>query len=205
MQDDPFVVLESTSAPANSTPGEFSDPLEEIAKLGKSGTAKTGASSVGGEVFDDLDPLSGFNKPVRPLFPEKKTGGKDRSPSKVGPGRRDAHNSTSRETIGTQSFRYSGSHSQKKAPGDSFQESPHFDMPSEDPLRSFGEAAPPPYADNDLHETTSKWIHPHDRNNTCGLLMIYGLLYQRFLVLHSLQVLHLHRDHHLQYHGTVQS
>lgn len=26
-------------------------------------------------------------------------------------------------------------------------------MPSEDPLRSFGEAAPPPYADNDLHET----------------------------------------------------
>ncbi|KAF3645951.1 putative ubiquitin carboxyl-terminal hydrolase 5-like [Capsicum annuum] len=155
VQDDPFVVLESTSAPANSTPGEFSDPLEEIAKLGKSGTAKTGASSVGGEVFDDLDPLSGFNKPVRPLFPEKKTGGKDRSPSKVGPGRRDAHNSTSRETIGTQSFRYSGSHSQKKAPGDSFQESPHFDMPSEDPLRSFGEAAPPPYADNDLHETTS--------------------------------------------------
>ncbi|XP_059305089.1 auxilin-related protein 2 isoform X1 [Lycium ferocissimum] len=151
--DDPFVVLESTSVPANSSPGEFSDPLEEIGKLGKSGTVKTAASSVSGGVFNDLDPLSGFNKPARPLSPEKKTGGKDRSPSKTGPGRSDAHNSTSRENIGTASFRYSESHSQEKVPGDSFQESPHFDMPSEDPLGSFGEVPPPPYADNDLHET----------------------------------------------------
>ncbi|XP_055812924.1 auxilin-related protein 2 [Solanum dulcamara] len=152
MLDDPFVVLESTSVPANSSPGEFSDPLEEIGKLSKSGTAKTGASSFSGGVFDDLDPLSGFNKPVRPLSPEKKTGGKDRSPLKVGAGRSDAHNSTSRENIETPPFRYSESHSQKKVPGDSFQESPHFNMPSEDPLTSLGEAAPP-YADNDLHET----------------------------------------------------
>ncbi|KAJ8563720.1 hypothetical protein K7X08_032172 [Anisodus acutangulus] len=151
--DDPFVMLESTSVPENSSPGEFSDPLEEIGKLGKSGTAKTGASSVSGGVFDDLDPLSCFNKPVRSLSPEKRTGGKDRSPSKAGPGRSDAHNSTSIENIGILLFRYSESHSLKKVPGDSFQESPHFDIPSEDPLRSFGEAPPPPYADNDLHET----------------------------------------------------
>ncbi|KAG5586077.1 hypothetical protein H5410_046511 [Solanum commersonii] len=141
MLDDPFVVLESTSVPANSPPGEFSDPLEEIGKL------------VSGGVFDDLDPLSGFDKPVRPLSHEKKTGGKDRSPSKAGAGRSDAHNSTSRENIETPPFRYSESHSQKKVPGDSFQESPHFNMASEDPLRSLGETAPPPYADNDLHET----------------------------------------------------
>ncbi|MCD7469247.1 hypothetical protein HAX54_008118 [Datura stramonium] len=147
--DDPFVMLESTSVPANSSTRGFSDPLEEIGKFGKSETAKTGASSVSGGVFDDLDPLSGFNKPVHPFSPEKKTRGKDRSPSKAGA----AHNSTSRENIATPSFRYSESHSQKKVPGDSFQESPHFDMPSEDPLRSLGEAAPPPYADNDLHET----------------------------------------------------
>ncbi|XP_009799251.1 auxilin-related protein 1-like isoform X1 [Nicotiana tabacum] len=149
--DDPFVVLESTSVPANSSPGEFSDPLEEIGKLGKSGTAKTDASSVSGGVFDDLDPLNVFNNPVHPLSPEKKTGGKDRSPSKAGPGRSDAHTSTSRENIGTSSFRSSESHSQKKVRGD--QESPLFGMPSEDPLRSFSEAAPPPYADNDLQES----------------------------------------------------
>ncbi|XP_004246243.1 auxilin-related protein 2 [Solanum lycopersicum] len=146
MLDDPFVVLESTSVPANSSGGEFSDPLEEIGKLGKSGMAKTGASSVSGGVFDD------FNKPVRPFSPEKKTGGKDRSPSKAGAGRSDAHNSPSRENIETPPFRYSESHSQKKVPGDSFQESPHFNMSSEDPLRSLGEAAPL-NADNDLHET----------------------------------------------------
>ncbi|KAH0637981.1 hypothetical protein KY290_038346 [Solanum tuberosum] len=153
MLDDPFVVLESTLVPANSPPEEFSDPLEEIGKLGKSGMAKTGASSVSGGVFDDLDPLSGFDKPVCPLSHEKKTGGKDRIPSKAGAGRSDAHNSTSRENIETPPFRYSESHLQKKVPGDSFQESPHFNMPSEDPLRSLGETAPPPYADNDLHET----------------------------------------------------
>ncbi|KAK6780145.1 hypothetical protein RDI58_022329 [Solanum bulbocastanum] len=153
MLDDPFVIIESTLVPANSSLREFSDPLEEIGKLGKSGMAKTGASSVSGGVFDDLDPLSGFDKPVRPLSPEKKTGGKDRSPSKAGAGRSDAHNSTSRENIEQPPFRYSESHSQKKVPGDSFQESPHFNMPLEDPLRSFGETAPPPYADNDLHET----------------------------------------------------
>ncbi|KAM3325837.1 hypothetical protein P3S67_000962 [Capsicum chacoense] len=57
VQDDPFVVLESTSAPANSTLGEFSDPLEEIAKLGKSGTAKTGSSSVGGGYCESPKPV----------------------------------------------------------------------------------------------------------------------------------------------------
>ena len=43
--EDPFVILESTSTPAYASSKLFSDPLEEISKLSKSGGTKLGVSS----------------------------------------------------------------------------------------------------------------------------------------------------------------
>ncbi|RVW70901.1 hypothetical protein CK203_060002 [Vitis vinifera] len=58
--EDPFVVLESTSTPAVSSLMLFTDPLEEISKLGNSGSTRVdGSSAVIGGAFNDLDPLGG--------------------------------------------------------------------------------------------------------------------------------------------------
>lgn len=43
--EDPFVILESTSTTAYTSSELFSDPLEEISKLSKSGGTKLGVSS----------------------------------------------------------------------------------------------------------------------------------------------------------------
>ncbi|OIT39763.1 PREDICTED: auxilin-related protein 1-like [Nicotiana attenuata] len=151
--DDPFEGLGSTSMAALSSPGEFMDPLEEIGhQLGKSGNAKSEASSVSGGGLDDLDPLNGFSKSVPPFYPARNDRGTEGSPQSAGSGRSDTQTSTSRENIGKSSSRFSGSRSQKKVPGDSFQDSPLFDMPSADPRRSFGQAASPPYASSNIHE-----------------------------------------------------
>nr|XP_016445574.1 PREDICTED: auxilin-related protein 2-like [Nicotiana tabacum] len=152
--DDPFAGLGSTSMAASSSPGEFMDPLEEIGhQLGKSGNAKSEASSVSGGGLDDLDPLNGFSKSVPPFYPARNNRGTEGNPQSAGSGRSDTQTSTSRENIGKSSSRSSGSRSQKKVPGDSFQDSPLFDMPSADPRRSFGQAASPPYASSNIHET----------------------------------------------------
>ncbi|XP_060176430.1 auxilin-related protein 2-like [Lycium barbarum] len=151
--DDPFAGLGSTSMPASSSPGEFIDPLEQIGQLGKSGNAKSEASSVSGGVLDDLDPLNGFSKSVPPLYPARNNRGMEGSPQRAGSGRSDTQTSTSRENIGKSSSRSSDSRSEKKVPGDGFQDSPLFDMPSADPLRSFGQAGSSPYASNNIHET----------------------------------------------------
>ncbi|XP_059300729.1 auxilin-related protein 2-like [Lycium ferocissimum] len=151
--DDPFAGLGSTSMPASSSPGEFIDPLEQIGQLGKSGNAKSEASSVSGGVLDDLDPLNGFSKSVPPLYPARNNRGMEGSPQRAGSGRSDTQTSTSRENIGKSSSRSSDSRSEKKVPRDGFQDSPLFDMPSADPLRSFGQAGSSPYASNNIHET----------------------------------------------------
>ncbi|XP_022862369.1 auxilin-related protein 2-like [Olea europaea var. sylvestris] len=120
VMEDPFVVMESTSTPGSSS-GVSTDPLEEIGKLGKSRSARAEASSVSDGVFDDLDPLNGFGKPVHPFYPGRDNGGKDGSPSRSGT----SVSSGVREQTG-KSDRYSGSNVEKKVPFDNFQEPPLF-------------------------------------------------------------------------------
>ncbi|XVF72360.1 hypothetical protein PTKIN_Ptkin12aG0115600 [Pterospermum kingtungense] len=81
--EDPFVVLESTSDPADSSSGLFTDPLEEMSKLnGLNGPGKSGveSSSGSGVVFDDIDPLDGLGKSVPPVSSKINMRGRDRSP-----------------------------------------------------------------------------------------------------------------------------
>ncbi|CAK9134915.1 unnamed protein product [Ilex paraguariensis] len=156
--DDPFVVLES---PAASSTGLFTDPLEEIGKMGKSGNTKTDHSSVSGAVFDDIDPLNGFGKSVPAFSPERNIREKDGSPSRTAATMSENQTSSSKEHFGKSSFRYSESHSQEKVPVDNFQESPqtHFDLPtfSADSLKSFIQTASfPPNGNVDFTETHSQ-------------------------------------------------
>ncbi|KAK4720130.1 hypothetical protein R3W88_018468 [Solanum pinnatisectum] len=152
--DDPFAGLGSTSMPASSNPGEFMDPLEQIGQLGKSGNTHSEASSVSGGVLDDLDPLNGFSKSVPPLYSARNNRGTGGSPQRAGSGTSDTQASSSRENMRKSSSRSSDSRSQKKVPGDGFQDSPLFDMPSGDRQRSFGPAgSPPSYASSNIHET----------------------------------------------------
>ncbi|KAL2496279.1 auxilin-related protein 2 [Forsythia ovata] len=140
--------MESTSTPGSSS-GVFTDPLEEISKLGKSRSARANASSVSDGVFDDLDPLNGFGRPVHPFSPGRDNGGKDGSPSRSGT----PVSSSVREQIGKSSYRYSESNVEKKVPVDNFQEPPLFDVVDDSSYshKSFGQTAPPPY-----HETSSQ-------------------------------------------------
>ncbi|KAL2470827.1 Auxilin-related protein 2 [Abeliophyllum distichum] len=148
VMEDPFVVMESTSTPGSSS-GVFTDPLEEISKLGKSRSARAEASSVSDGVFDDLDPLNGFGRPVHPFSPGRDNGGKDGSPSRSGT----PVSSSVREQTGKSSYRYSESNVEKKVPVDNFEEPPLFDVPDDSSYshKSFGQTAPPPY-----YETTSQ-------------------------------------------------
>ncbi|CAH1417982.1 unnamed protein product [Lactuca virosa] len=68
--DDPFAVLESMSTPvaSASSQGLFTDPLEEISRIGKSKSTKKG-----GDVFGDIDSLNGFNKSSSPSSSAKET------------------------------------------------------------------------------------------------------------------------------------
>ncbi|CAN4098640.1 unnamed protein product [Withania somnifera] len=147
--DDPFAGLGSTSIPASSSPGEFMDALEQIGQLGKSGYAKSEASSVSGGVLDDLDPLIGFSKSVPPLYSSRNNRGAEGSPQRAGPGRSDTQASTSRS---------SDSRSQEKVPGDGFQDSPLFDMPSADPQRSFGQAGSPLHMQDQMQPSDDVWL-----------------------------------------------
>ncbi|KAL2508114.1 Auxilin-related protein 1 [Forsythia ovata] len=138
MMDDPFVVLESTSASRSSSSSLFTDPLEETNKLGKSISARTEASSVSGG-FDGLDPLNDFGIPVHKFSQGRDNRGKDGSPSKSGT----PQSPTAREHIGESSLRNTESKTEKKVPADNFQEPPLFDLPnvSTDHWKSFGQTA----------------------------------------------------------------
>ncbi|KAE9463672.1 hypothetical protein C3L33_04417, partial [Rhododendron williamsianum] len=129
VKEDPFVVLESNSTPAVSSPQLFADPLEEISKPSNSGNTKVSGSSVSGGAFDDIDPLDGFGK----SFPASSSGiennVKDVSPSRMGSNIGRSQTSSSTETIGKSPFKDSGRYSQKMYTNN-FQESNVFDVPS---------------------------------------------------------------------------
>lgn len=154
--DDPFLVFGSTKPPGSSTQGAFTDPLEEIDKLHKSGSMKSDAPTARGGVFDDLDPLNGFSKSTRPFSSENGNRGKDGSPSRSGTNM-SAQAPATREQAGKSSSRYSESHPQRKVPDDNFQESPLFDVPTTDSQRSARQTAfSPPHSSANINETNTQ-------------------------------------------------
>lgn len=157
--DDPFVVLESTSTPGVSF---FSDPLEEISKLSKSGNPKESKSSVSTRVSDDIDPLHDFGKYVPAHSSGMKNSGKDESPSRVRSSMKKTQESASTEAFGIPSFKtYTERSSQKKVPVDDSHESHQtfFEMPaaSTESQKPIGQqASSPPYGNVNIDEANSQ-------------------------------------------------
>ncbi|KAF9669684.1 hypothetical protein SADUNF_Sadunf14G0132900 [Salix dunnii] len=156
VMEDPFVVLESTSIPATSSSGLFTDPLEEISKISNIGNTKVDRSSVNMAVFDDLDHLDDLGKSVPP---EINKGGENRSPLRTRSSSGGAYPSVSKESVNKYPVENTVGHSQKKTPDD-YQESHEaiFDMPaaSTDFHRSFGQnVSPPSYEDINGNEINS--------------------------------------------------
>ncbi|XP_073139667.1 auxilin-related protein 1-like [Henckelia pumila] len=137
--DDPFVVLESTSAKGSSSSRLFTDSLEETSKSEKFRSTSAEASSGSGKAFDDLDPLNNFGNSVHTYSTEREIGGKDVSPSRS----TKSQSVTTREQKGNSSFANLESNIEKKVPLDHFQEPPLFDVPnaSADFQKSSGQTA----------------------------------------------------------------
>ncbi|XP_073057307.1 LOW QUALITY PROTEIN: auxilin-related protein 1-like [Primulina eburnea] len=124
--DDPFVILESTSAKGSSSSRLFTDPLKETNKSEKSRSASAEVSSGSGKAFDDLDPLNNFGNSLHTYSTEREIGGKDVSPSRP----TKSQSGTTRELKGNSSFGNSERNMEKKVPLDHFQEPPLFDVPN---------------------------------------------------------------------------
>ncbi|OAY82505.1 Auxilin-related protein 1 [Ananas comosus] len=78
MPDDPFVVLETASTSAYSSPGLFSNPLENIGKSMNSESTKIDSSPIGG-IFGDSNAFDELSKSV-PIFSAEVNNKKDESP-----------------------------------------------------------------------------------------------------------------------------
>uniref|UniRef100_A0A6N2MZ09 J domain-containing protein n=1 Tax=Salix viminalis TaxID=40686 RepID=A0A6N2MZ09_SALVM len=151
VKEDPLIVLESTSSPATSSSGLFTEPLGEISKISNPGSMKVDSSSVDRGVFEDLDHLDDLGKSV----PNKRQ--ENRSPLRTGPSTGVSYSSVSQESVDTYPVKNAGGPSQKKTTGD-YQESHEaiFDMPTTDFHRSFRQnASPPSYVDVNANETNS--------------------------------------------------
>ncbi|KAB5569589.1 hypothetical protein DKX38_003382 [Salix brachista] len=151
VKEDPLIVLESTSSPATSSSGLFTEPLGEISKISNPGSMKVDSSSVDRGVFEDLDHLDDLGKSV----PYKRQ--ENRSPLKTGPSTGVSYSSASQESVDIYPVKNAGGRSQKKTTGD-YQESHEaiFDMPTTDFHRSFCQnASPPSYVDVNANETNS--------------------------------------------------
>ncbi|XVF81354.1 hypothetical protein PTKIN_Ptkin15bG0148600 [Pterospermum kingtungense] len=146
LMENPFVVLKSTSDPADSSSGLFTDPLEEIRKLNGSRKSRVESSSGSRGVFDDIDPLDGLGKSVR--------SGKDQSSLRVASG---PQTSGSKEP-NDEDFEH---YTKKSMPSmNNFQEfhQPVFDEPSmsTDFHSSVGRTTSPPYSNFGSNETSSQ-------------------------------------------------
>ncbi|KAI3829900.1 hypothetical protein L1987_04031 [Smallanthus sonchifolius] len=120
--DDPFVVLESMPTPVASSQGLFTDPLEQLSKMGKSKSTKSGVRSPSENMFGDMNSLNGFNKSP-PAFSKEthnRKKGQSQTHSEDGSSVGSARSSVSREPI--DEFGYSENLPQK-IPFDHFQES----------------------------------------------------------------------------------
>ncbi|KAG5251987.1 auxilin-related protein [Salix suchowensis] len=151
VKEDPIIVLESTSSPATSSSGLFTEPLGEISKISNPGSMKVDSSSVDRGVFEDLDHLNDLGKSV----PYKRQ--ENRSPLRTGPSTGVSYSSVSQESVDTYPVKNAGGRWQKKTTGD-YQESHEaiFDMPTTEIHRSYRQnASPPSYVDVNANETNS--------------------------------------------------
>ncbi|GMI66319.1 AUXILIN-LIKE2 [Hibiscus trionum] len=154
LMEDPFVVLGSTSDPADSSSGFFADPSEITSKLNGSGKSRVESSSGSGGVFDDLDPLDSIGKSVPFVSSEVNTRGKDRSPLRTSSG---PQTSASKEPNDEEFEHYK----KKRMPsiGDfPASDQPMFDMPSRSTnFHSSGGRAtsPPVYSNVGSNDTSS--------------------------------------------------
>ncbi|KAE8699576.1 Auxilin-related protein 2 [Hibiscus syriacus] len=155
LMEDPFVVLGSTSDPAHSSSGLFTDPSEVISKLNGSGKSRVESSSGSGGVFDDLDPLDGIGKSVPFVSSEVNKRGKDMSPLRTSSG---PQTSASKEPNDEEFEHYT----KKRMPsmGDfPASHQPVFDMPSMSTnFNSSGGRAtsPPAYSNVGSNDTSSQ-------------------------------------------------
>ncbi|KAL4587879.1 hypothetical protein LXL04_000754 [Taraxacum kok-saghyz] len=94
--DDPFSVLESISTPVTSSRTLFTDPLEEITKIGKSNTRKPSSST---DMFNDIDSLNNFNKSSPSSTKDPNNRGKTQTHSEEGSSIGSARSSVSRDPI----------------------------------------------------------------------------------------------------------
>ncbi|XP_038703480.1 auxilin-related protein 2-like isoform X1 [Tripterygium wilfordii] len=170
--EDPFVILETTATPPVTSEGS-PDPLEEISKIGNSGSQKMGSSSASRGVFDDLDPLDGLGKSVPPVSTEIKNGVKDRSPLRTGSSRSTTYFSVN-ETIDKHPMENTEglSFNSRKKPVDNFQESPQtlFDMPTTSTVfrNSAGRSTSPPAYVNTNHNDPNSHVNVaggHEENS----------------------------------------
>ncbi|KAE9608670.1 putative DnaJ domain-containing protein [Lupinus albus] len=152
MEEDPFKVFESTSAPMDSPSGQFKDPLEEIIKFSSSRSAKQHSSSYSnGGVYDDSDPFDGLGKSV-PAFSSDRTSGKGSS-SPTPRSNTSSSWTTDKESFEKSSVRNPERHLQNKIPVEhdqEFQQGP-FDMPtySSGSNKPVGQRSTSPSYDND--------------------------------------------------------
>ncbi|KAG7982835.1 hypothetical protein I3843_04G073000 [Carya illinoinensis] len=158
----PFNVSESTSHPAVSSPEHMANPLEEFSRFSNARSMKSeGLSATNGGVFDDMDPFNGLGKAVPAFSLERKSRVKDKSPVRTDMSTSWNRTSTSKDPIVKTSARSSESHSQKKLPVESDQESHQnlFEMPtfSMDAHNSFGQTASPhSYGNSSYNEANAQ-------------------------------------------------
>ncbi|KAF5457889.1 hypothetical protein F2P56_021963 [Juglans regia] len=162
VMEDPFYVSESTSHPAVSSPEHMANPLEEFSRFSNSQSMKSeGLSAANGGVFDDMDPFNGLGKAVPAFSSERKSRVKDKSPVRTDMSTSWNRTSTSKDPIVKTSARSSETHSQKKLPVESDQESHQnlFEMPtfSMDSHNPFGQtASPPSYGNSSSNEANTQ-------------------------------------------------
>ncbi|KAK8701841.1 hypothetical protein V6N13_020219 [Hibiscus sabdariffa] len=153
--EDPFVVLGSTSDPADLSSGFFTDPSEVISKINGSGKSGVESSSGNGGIFDDLDPLDSIGKSVPFVSSEVNKRGKDKSPLRTSSG---PQTSASKEPNDEEFEHYK----EKRMPsmGDfPASDQPMFDMPSRSTnFHSSGSRAtsPPVYSNVGSNDTSSQ-------------------------------------------------
>ncbi|GJR91816.1 DnaJ domain-containing protein [Tanacetum coccineum] len=139
--DNPFVVLESTSTARNAYPSFPTDPLEEIPKFSESGILKSRGSSVSGSVFDEIDLLESFsnmNNTKMNQIPSKEKSGMSRDRSSV-----------SKDSTQKASFRYSESQP-RDASVDGSQESHHTSVDQS--------TSPPSYTSEHVQLADEIWL-----------------------------------------------
>ncbi|KAK8476121.1 hypothetical protein V6N13_128048 [Hibiscus sabdariffa] len=162
LMEDPFVVLDATPDPADSSTGLFTDPSEVMSDLNGFGKSKVESSSGTGGIFDDIDPLDGLGKSVPPVSTEINKRGKDRSPLRTASGPQPPATKEKTDVDHENG-------SKKRMPSmDNFLDSnqPMFDMPSmsTDFHSSIGRTtSPPPYSNVGSNETSSQ-VHSTPRS-----------------------------------------